>query len=139
MMADLDDKGMLSLDDSIGEIEKIISAEIKGEKFDYLFTHGKNGEYGHERHIGAHRAVKNMLKSGRLHAERVFYFNYIKLNRKKHPTMSARAESDYFLALKKNEYEKKREIVAGMYGYAPDGIDVGLCADIEGFKCVKDS
>ena len=60
-----------NLDDSEkGYYKKISSDSIikrilkitKGKNYDYIFTHGKNGEYNHIRHIEIHNAVIEMIK-----------------------------------------------------------------------------
>jgi len=41
-----------------------------------LYTHGRNGEYGHNRHKEVHRAVKEMLAGKELCTGKVFFFSY---------------------------------------------------------------
>ena len=72
---------MSDLDDSEqGDFKKISSEDIinkilqftKGKSYDYLFTHGENGEYGHIRHIKVYNAVVEMLNKKLLSAKKVF-------------------------------------------------------------------
>jgi len=73
-MADFDDEGRVDLAASVPALEKIIAGFLSGHAYDYIFTHGAGGEYGHERHRGVHQAVVNLLASGRLRAREVFFF-----------------------------------------------------------------
>jgi LmbE family N-acetylglucosaminyl deacetylase len=85
----LNAKGYISdLDDSeSGNYRKISSKDIikriskitKGKDYDYVFTHGENGEYGHQRHVEVHNAVLEMLRGKLLSARRVFFFSYTKV------------------------------------------------------------
>ncbi len=133
IMTDLDDEDKLSIDETIPVIKRLISEKIGKQKFDYIFTHGANGDYGHPRHIGVHKAVKELIKSKKLRANNAFYFNYEKVRTKKAPTMAMKKNSEYQLKLTDKEYNEKRRIVAKMYGYSFDGIDVSLSPNPEAF------
>ncbi len=133
IIEDFNDEDSMTLEESVPGIKNLIIKTIGEEKFDYFFTHGKNGEYGHIRHIGTHLAVKELIKEGTIKAKEIFFFNYKKINRKILPMVPA-DDSDYILELKPAEYERKRKIVAEMYGYPYEGIDVNLCTNVEGFK-----
>jgi hypothetical protein len=133
MIEDFNDEDGMSLEESIPGIKELIVKTVGEEKFDYFFTHGENGEYGHIRHIGTHIAVKELINEGKLKAKETFFFNYKKINRKILPMVPA-DDSDCILELKPKEYERKRMIVAEMYGYPYEGVDVNLCTNIEAFK-----
>ena len=132
MMADFDDEGLIDLDKSVALIASTIKKRLNGNKYDYIFTHGANGDYGHERHIGLHRAVKKLIKENYFSEEQVYYFSYRK-NGKKAPRMVPSKKAKYKIELTNNIYNEKRRIVAEMHGYAYDGIDVGLCTKTEAF------
>jgi LmbE family N-acetylglucosaminyl deacetylase len=136
IIEDFNDEDTLSLEESIPGIKELILKIVNGQEFDYFFTHGENGEYGHIRHIGTHMAVKELINEGKINAKEIFFFNYKKINRKILPVVPA-DDSDYILELKPKEYEKKRKIVAEMYGYPYDGIDVNLCSNVEAFKQLR--
>jgi len=78
IMTDLDDVDELTLDEATEEAEKLLRKKLKNKKFQYVFTHNENGEYGHSRHIAVHRAVNKLLEEGFLQPEKIFYFNYQK-------------------------------------------------------------
>lgn len=129
-ITDLEDEDIMSVNESVPVIEKILREKLKGKKFDYIFTHGTNGDYGHKRHIGVHRAVKKLIAVKFFKPEAVFYFNYKRTGKKK---IEAKSGSNCKLKLSKDELRLKQEIVGHMYGYAMDGIDVGFCTSPESF------
>jgi len=134
IITDLDDENKLSKKATLPIIKKYIEEKIGRVKFDYLFTHGANGEYGHKRHKGAHQAVRDMLKSGALNARQTFFFAYEPVGEHK---AAPRKDADIFLKLSPEEFKEKKRIVAEMYGYPYDGIDVGYCSAIEGFDFLR--
>ena len=96
-----------------------------------MFTHNANGEYGHPRHKGAYQAIKEMIKDGELSADKVFFFAYDPVGKHK---VKVGKNADTNLKLTSDEFKEKKRIVAEMYGYPHDGIDVGYCTDVEGFS-----
>ena len=76
IISDLDDEVLEALD--ISKVVKKIKEKISG-KWDYIFTHGENGEYGHIRHKEIHRAVNEMVKKGVLKCRNLYFFSYVKV------------------------------------------------------------
>ena len=74
IIADLDDEKLepLPIFDIIGVIEE----NLPYRNFNYVFTHGENGEYGHLRHKEIHKAVNIMVKSGKLFCDELHFFSY---------------------------------------------------------------
>lgn len=134
IITDLEDEGRLSVKQTVPMIKKLIKKKIGSRQFDYLFTHGANGEYGHPRHKGVHQAVKDLIDKKTLQPKTVFYFNYKKSSHKKFAPLVARKNSDFLLRLTDQELAKKKRIVAKMYGYAPNGVDVSYCSGMEAFR-----
>jgi len=134
IMADLDDEGRLSLKQTLPLIESLIKKNIKSKDWDYVFTHGANGEYGHPRHIGIHKIVKKMAENKELKAKNFFYFNYKKISYKQFSPLGAKTDSDWLLKLTKQDFAKKKKIMTDIYGFAPDGIDTNYCANPEAFR-----
>jgi len=134
IIADLEDEDKMSVKQSLPIIEKLIKDNLKSKRYDYIFTHGANGEYGHKRHVGVHQSVKKLIKNKFLKPEAVFYFNYKRTGRKK---IEAKSGTNCQLRLSKKELQTKREIVGHIYGYAMDGIDVGFCTNPETFIKVE--
>ena len=132
IMADFEDEGGMGVEESVGRIMALIKNKLKGQRFDYIFTHGDNGDYGHIRHIGVNRAVKELASRGYFEAASVFYFSYQK-NGRNSPSMVPRPDTRFRLPLKNDIYREKRRIVAEMHGYPYEGIDVDLCTSVEAF------
>ncbi len=78
IITNFEDEGIMKLSESIPKIEQLLSRVLPQKHFPLLFTHGANGEYGHPRHIGLHRAVKHLVRSGLISAEHCFLFSYKK-------------------------------------------------------------
>lgn len=137
IITDLDDDDNLSLAEMVPLIEKIVIKASKGSRFDYLFTHGPNGEYGHRIHRGTHQAVGNLLSGNRLKTSRAFCFSYKRKSSRPNAGVSLKSGTEFSLSLTKNEFERKLGVMSGIYGFAPDGIDVSYCLRKEGFTILK--
>lgn len=79
-ISDLDDenveKPLPSLRPVKSRIRKMMKGLGLGKKIDVVFTHGRNGEYGHNRHGDVHRAVREMLEDKELQAREALFFSY---------------------------------------------------------------
>jgi len=139
IITDLDDEDKLSVAETIPVIKQLIKEQIGDRHFDYLFTHGANGEYGHPRHIGIHQAVKQMIQQQELHFTTGFYLAYQKENTGENEATSKLIpdQPDYILELTASELNLKKQIVAEQYGYDQDGIDVNYCTNPESFRLIK--
>ena len=132
IMTDLDDEDKLTIKQTIPVIKRLIIKNTKNKKFDYIFFHGRNGEYGHDRHIGVHEAVYELIQNKKLNpSEEVFCFNYKKISKHK---LAPKKNSDFVIRLSKKEFEKKKKIMTDIYGFDAKGIDTNLCTNPEGFK-----
>ncbi|RMD59895.1 PIG-L family deacetylase [Candidatus Parcubacteria bacterium] len=134
-IADWDDERDLSLDYLVKTAKNIIAKGLNRQKFDLIFTHGINGEYGHSRHRALHQAVRQMLKEEKLKTKQIFFFHYRKqfyhrifspMLPKKHP--------DITIKLTPQEFKRKCEIMVKIYGFSSQGPDVGYCTSEEAFK-----
>ncbi len=134
LMTDLDDENRLTLKQTLPVIRKIILKELQGKKFDFIFTHGTNGEYGHPRHKGVHQVVKQLIKEKKLPAKFVFYLNYAKKSQKEYSPPIAQKNSDFLLKLSAKEFARKKKIMSELYGFDPNGIDANYCTNPEAFK-----
>jgi hypothetical protein len=147
---DVEDEGVMNICESVpvfeGELRKVLRGEIprlrpdgrRGSArndrrggFTYVFTHGYNGEYGHPRHKGVYRGVKNLLDSGIFRAGRVFHFAY-ELPEGRTVTRP-RSEADVSLVLPRDQYEEKRRIVHELYGFKKSSFEVRACSRREAF------
>jgi LmbE family N-acetylglucosaminyl deacetylase len=115
------------------DIKKRIRGFLKETSFDFIFVHGKNGEYGHIRHIEVHEAVLEMIKSGEIKAKIILFFSYHKKGKFAYVNDSA----DKFIRLKNVDFEKKKQLIQKIYGFGEDSFENKCCSRIEGFKIKK--
>jgi len=135
IMTDLDDEDKLTIKQTIPVIKNLVLKNIGKKKFDYIFTHGHNGEYGHDRHIGVHEAICDLIKNKKLNPrEEVFCFNYKKIAKYE---LTSKKDSDLIVKLTKKEFDKKKKVMIDIYRFNEKGIDANLCTNPEGFKIIK--
>ena len=99
-----------------------------------VYTHGANGEYGHNRHIETHRAVLRMARSDEMKCKSLFTFDYL---RKEEPFMcepNPAAESKF--ALSDVEHEKKKYLIRDVYGFSEQSFEFLSCVRTECFRKV---
>lgn len=137
IMTDLEDDDQLSIERSVPVIKKLITAKIKNKKYDYIFTHGVNGEYGHKRHKGVNQAVTQLFRKGELKGGLVLCFNYVKASRKQFSPLKAGSKSDLVFKLTRRQFQAKKKIMTVIYGFDPRGIDANLCTNPEVFKILN--
>jgi LmbE family N-acetylglucosaminyl deacetylase len=122
------------------EIISIIEKNLKQKKFGFIFTHGKGGEYGHQRHTEIHNAIMAITKQNILIGKFLYTFAY-KLSDKLVPSTSMRIaipkSSDMNVLLTKKEHEQKQKIINELYGFNKNSFEY-LCSNKkESFKLVK--
>jgi len=130
IMTNLEDEGKLGVKIAVPISKKLILTNLLNKKFDYIFTHGANGEYGHPRHKSIHRAVVELVYTGQLTAKQLLCFNYQLTREHK---LSVKDDSDVITKLTSAEFKQKKKIMTELYGFAPDGIDANYCTKTEAF------
>jgi len=133
-ISDLDDSEQedfkkISNKDIIKRIQQFLKQNIK---FDYIFTHGKNGEYGHIRHIEVHNAVNEMLNKKQLLAKKVFFFSYI--NDEKTEICYIDKNADKLIKLKNIYFNKKIWLIQEIYGFEEKSFESKCCTNTEAFN-----
>jgi hypothetical protein len=108
------------------------------KNYDIIFTHGRNGEYGHIRHIEVHKAIDEMIKNKDLIAKEIYFFNYKKGENIPYPNLKIPEpidSSDFILNLNEVEFESKKRIVKDIYGYPNEkGFELMSCNKMETFS-----
>ena len=136
IILDLDDEtsAMIEQKKIIGEIKKSLPAK----KYKFVFTHGENGEYGHIRHLEAHKAVKKMISEKEIESEKFYCFDYEKGKNIPYPDLvppKPVESADLVVNLSAEELELKRQIVRDVYGYPNEnGFELMSCNKMESFK-----
>lgn len=127
-MSDLEDETLGEIPTS--EVKQRIPDSIRKIKWDALYTHGKNGEYGHKRHKIVHNAVEEMLKDKEIKAGKVFFFSYLIKGR----FACANARADKFINLRDVELIRKKGIIKNVYGFDDGSFEVTCAKKRESFK-----
>jgi len=130
IISDLEDEGIMSIKQSLPEIEKRILKELKKKNFTYIFTHGYNGEYGHKRHIGVHRVVKGLVKIKKIKCNKLFFFAY-KLNSQKR--IENPLKHNFAFNLDNNLLRRKKNIIKEIYGFSQKSFENVSCLGKETF------
>ncbi len=135
VILDLEDEDKLNIRESIPVIEKLILSKSPVLNFDYIFTHGYNGEYGHPRHKATHRSVKNLLRAEKIKARDVFCFSY-ELNDET-GLAKPKLKADFVQNLSSKVFLEKKELIGGVYGFAKNSFEYKSCSKIEPFTRLK--
>ncbi len=118
------------------EIKKRILSFVEGE-YDEIYTHNKNGEYGHIRHIDTHNAVKKLVSSGILKCKTLLFFSYLKKPAKGTDTgfdCYANSNASIFINLDSVEWSTKKKIIKKIYGFKQGGFEERNCRNSESFE-----
>ncbi len=133
----LDDEKLKPLPEE--KIINIIQNNLDRHNYDYIFTHGENGEYGHIRHKEIHHAVKSMIKKKQMRCAKAFYFSYAR-GRNHVPNNPGliipipKPNSQVYITLNDKELESKKEIITEFYGFTKDSFEALSCNKNEAFS-----
>ena len=133
-ISDLEDEKLEPIQES--EITKRILKQPERE-FDYIFTHGQNGEYGHLRHKEVHKAVKNLISKKEIKTKKAFFFSYLKRKNNFQGYATYNPKADIFIKLNEKELSIKKQMIINLYGYQPGGFEEKSSAEVESFKELK--
>ncbi len=133
IIADFEDQGLMGVEESVPKIEKIIAANFARKKFAYIFTHGPNGEYGHERHLGVHLAAKKLVKKKIIICDRLFFFAY-KLNSDEKIVNLPEKSVDFVFKLDYKKLKTKKNIIKNLYGFSKKSFENISCLPEETFN-----
>ena len=135
IISDLEDEGLMDVKSSVPGIEKRIRDNIGNRRFNYIFTHARDGEYGHPRHIGVHLALKNLLVEEFLWADEVFCFAY-RLDKKRKIAVP-KEKADFAFQLSEKEYDAKKSMIKDLYGFSEQSFEYSSCAKMEKFNAMR--
>ena len=127
-ISNLDDDKLNKL--PLEEIIKRINNLSPRKNYDYIFTHGENGEYGHIRHKEVHNAVNKMLKEKKLSCKKIFFFAYTKKDKICH----AIRNPDKLIKLKNIFLTEKKYLIHNIYGFDKKSFEEKSSRNIEAFK-----
>ena len=135
-LSDLDDGAPPASIDPVEEIGPRVTGRLGDATWDLLLTHGRNGEYGHPRHVQTHGVIAALVKDKTLACRRFWTFGC-----EAHAPDGRCAPApwaDLTLALTEAELAEKRRIVRDMYGYPENGFEVRACVSPEAYFRMKD-
>jgi LmbE family N-acetylglucosaminyl deacetylase len=135
LMADLDDgPEQMPLDSD--QIQKKIEFLLPSKSYDIIITHSTSGEYTrHLRHEETAKAVLALWKTERLIAEQLWTFAYEDGNHKYLPR--AIKDADLLVGLNKEIWQKKYDIITGIYGFNKNSFEAKTTPREEAFWCFK--
>lgn len=136
-ISDLEDEKLESVDSKeiIDRIKKFAD-----KNYDYVFTHGYNGEYGHIRHKEINKAIKEMIKEKLLKTKKVFFFSYKKKKSEGTDTgfdSFANPKANKFIKLGRFEFLTKKFLIEKVYGFKKGSFEERSCRKEEAFKEIK--
>ncbi|MBU0467082.1 MAG: PIG-L family deacetylase [Nanoarchaeota archaeon] len=140
IISDLDDEKLEPL--NVEKVAKKIKDNLPKKKFEYIFTHGKNGEYGHLRHKEIHEAVLHLIFKNELIGEKVYFFSYLpgsvewKDSGLKIPISNP--NPDWRVFLDDETLQRKIEIVVSTYDFGSESFEALSCASREAFDLKKE-
>lgn len=109
--------------------------EVTKDKFyDTLYTHNKDGEYGHIRHLDVNKAVEEMLSRGLLLTGEIYFFSYKKVNNNYQGYAIYNSNADKLIRLGKPYLKIKKMIIQEIYGYKKGGFEEESCREVEAFN-----
>ena len=132
-ISDLDDETPEEKLKDLNEITKRIEPIVMDKEFDYVFTHGANGEYGHNRHIEVNKTVRRMVRDEAINCKNLFEFSYLKCEE---PFRCKPNKKSDLLELSAEEFEKKRYLINKVYCFDKDSFEYLSCSETESFKKV---
>ncbi len=130
-ISDLEDEKLNEL--PLNEITKRIENLISHKDYDYIFTHGTNGEYGHIRHKEVHNSVDKMIKNKQLSCDKLFFFSYNKIG----ASCRANENSDKLIRLEDTILTEKKYLIHNIYGFDKESFEEKSSRNIEAFKIKK--
>ena len=129
-MSDLEDEKLndIPLEETVSRLKRLAE-----KRYDMIFTHGKNGEYGHIRHKDVHNAINSMLREKMMSCRKLFNFSYERKGKYAYP----RKKSDMFMNSSRNLLEEKKRIIQDVYGFSKNGFEERCCRQAEAFNEVR--
>jgi LmbE family N-acetylglucosaminyl deacetylase len=131
ILSNLDDGDPLQPITPARDIARRIIDLLPSWRWDLCLTHGRNGEYGHPRHVEVHQAVLQMAKAGTLACGELWTFAY------DCQTPSGKCTpadwGNHVVPLTEEQLQEKRRMIRDEYGFSPDSFEVTACISPESF------
>jgi LmbE family N-acetylglucosaminyl deacetylase len=137
IMDDLEDVKVVPM--KVEKISKTILKNLPVINYDYVFTHGENGEYGHLRHRETHQTVKYMVEKKQLKCDKLYFFSY-KSGKRRVPGNAElkvaipQKTAKHQVKLTKEELDKKKDVIQNSYGFGEKSFETLCCNQEETFS-----
>jgi LmbE family N-acetylglucosaminyl deacetylase len=130
-IGDLDD-GPRQVPLEQADVRHAVLSLVGDNDSDLILTHSVDGEYTrHRRHEEAGRAVLALWDAGRLHSHELWAFAYG--DEDGQTAVNALPGADIFTRLPANIWERKRNVVSQVYGFAPGSFEMRAALPEEAF------
>lgn len=116
-------------------IRQEILSILPGNKFDLVLTHSPFGEYTrHRRHEETGEAVASMWESGDIITPELQMFAYSDRGKGgiDDPATPIK-EASLLISVPEAVWQKKRDIITGIYGFDPDSYELKIAHQVEAF------
>ena len=113
----------------VREAKKRLLKLLRKRDYDLIYTHGSNGEYGHNRHKEVGRAVDDLVKAGKLRCKKFYRFNYKRSAKK----CVAVRNSDELVRLNREETRTKKYLIEQVYCFNKKSFEELSCSSLEAF------
>lgn len=114
--------------------ERLLAMLKQQRSFDFIFTHGNNGEYQHNRHMEVYAAVRKLLHERMLACKKLFCFAYkFDAHKKKCVPIASASE---ILRLNTRESRRKKFIIKNVYGFTSGSFEERSSSSVEAFKVI---
>jgi len=130
-MSNLEDEKLNKI--NIKEVIKRIK-KYSDKKYDYIFTHGKNGEYKHPRHLDVNKAVIEMIKRNLILCKKNFFFSYLSKKNNYQGYCIYNSNANKLIKLNNLEFLNKKKLIQNIYGFEKGGFEEKSCGKIESFN-----
>ncbi len=118
------------------EVIKIIKKHCN-KSYDIVFTHGKNGEYGHPHHKEIHKIINKIIDDKILKTRSLMNFAYLKKKNNYQGFCIPNSSTNNFIKLKDHELIMKKNTIINVYGYKEGGFEEMSCNVVESFRKIK--
>jgi LmbE family N-acetylglucosaminyl deacetylase len=114
------------------EVQDCILELLPSDRFDVVFTHGLRGEYTrHVRHEEVARAVLSLRRNDMLRCREMFTFAYRDGGGEHLP--KAIEDADLTIKLTEQIWQRKYDVITGIYGFAQDSFEARTTPKEEAF------
>jgi LmbE family N-acetylglucosaminyl deacetylase len=137
IISNLDDESDSPL--PVKMVKDLILSTLKEKNYDYIFTHGANGEYDHIRHLDVYKAVTKLVKEKRLTCKKLWHFAYISskqrsLHDKNTFIPIADKKANWLINLSDEQHKEKLKIITDIYGFIPPIFETQAAGKEEAFR-----